>query len=304
MFDYLPYDKRQPDYQYTDLLVRLCHEGIPIMTQQEEEAKMVMGHQMRFDLRNGFPLITQRDLSGSYLKQGIGEIIGFINGARTLKQLEGFGCRWWGRWATKEKCEKRRLEVGDLGPGSYGAAFHDFPTLEGGHFNQIQHLVEQIKEMPQLATHFISPWIPQYIGRDQGKTQKVVVAPCHGWYHAMVVDGEIRAHHFQRSADTPVGLVYNFVHYALLTMMLAQVTGYKARELVYTTSYTHMFARQYTPKEIGQPDAVLTLIQRDPRPFPTVTLDPSITNIFDFRTEHVKVEDYHPHPAMSIGTPV
>lgn len=304
MIEYLPYDQRKPDWQYHNLLKRLVDEGTEVMSQQGERAKMVLGHQMRFDLRNGFPLITERDLSGPFLSQGIGEIIGFINGARTLKELESFGCHWWKRWATEEKCVKRGLASGDLGAGSYGAAFHDFPTAEGQPFNQIKHLVEQIKEEPQLRTHFLSPWIPQYIGRGVGKQQKVVVAPCHGWYHVLVVNDELRAHHFQRSTDSPVGLVYNFVHYALLTMMLAQVTGYPARELVYTTSDTHMYERQYRSKTESGSDAVTVLLSREPRPFPTVTLDPSINNIFDFRVEHVTVEDYYPHPPMTIGTPV
>ncbi len=304
LVDYLKYEERTPDRQFRLLLQRLVDEGEPVMPQQGEEAKMFVGHQMRFDLRNGFPLITERDLSGPFLEQGIGEIIGFINGARTLSELESFGCRWWSRWATEEKCTKRGLEVGDLGPGSYGAAFHAFPTSEGETFNQIKHLVEQIKEEPQLRTHFLSPWIPQYIGRGKGKQQKVVVAPCHGWYHVLVVKDELRAHHFQRSTDCPVGLVYNFVHYGLLTLMIAQVTGYAARELVYTTSDTHMYERQYKSKNEGELDAVSVLLGREPRPFPTITLDPSVDDIFAFRTEHVKIEDYHPHPAMKIGTPV
>ena len=188
------------------------------------------------------------------------------------------------------------METGDLGPGSYGAAWRSFPTAEGEPFDQISHVIEQIKEKPHLRTHIVTPFIPQYIGRGKGKQQKVVVVPCHGFLHFNINGDEMSLHHFQRSADAPVGLVFNFVHYAALLIMMAQVTGYKPKELVYTTSDTHIFNNQF--------EAVSELLSRDPKPFPIMKVNPSIKNIFDFRSEHFSIEEYDAHPKMVIRTPV
>lgn len=293
-----PFVERVPDFQYRALLDKITHIGRHVMPQQDEGATGIVGHIMRFDFANGFPLITERDLSGRYIEQGFGELFGFLNGAHMQTQLESFGCRFWKRWVTPEKCAKRGLEAGDLGPGSYGAAWRDFPMADGGSFDQITNLVEQMKELPRLRTHFVTPWIPQYIFRGAGKQQKVVVVPCHGWFHVLLYPetGELVLHHFQRSADAPVGLAFNIANYALLAMMLAQVTGYTAKELVYTISDVHIYDNQKPYVE--------ELISRDVRKFPTVTLDPSVTDLFAFRQKHVTITDYHPHGAMNIPTPV
>lgn len=296
---------KTPDTQYRTLLKRILDEGTQVFPQQEEAALMVFGHQMRFSFANGFPIITERDLLSDGVKtksifhSALGELFAFLSGARTQEQLEAFGCVWWKRWLTKEKCEKRGLTPGDMGPGSYGAAFRNFPTREGGDFDQITHLVEQIKELPHLRTHFVSPWIPQYIGRGKGKTQKVVVAPCHGWIHVIVDEKsrELSVHHFQRSADAPVGLVSNLIQYATFTLMLAQVTGYTPKELVYTISDAHIYAKQI-------PD-VKKILETEPQVFPNVEIDESVSDIFAFRWEHFRVSDYHPqNERMIIWTPV
>jgi thymidylate synthase len=290
-------DERTPDMQYHELLQRIMDDGTVVKTQMDEEAKMVFGHQMRFPLSNGFPIITERDISGKFLDQALGELFCFLNGGHTQADLEKFGCRWWKPWVSKEKTAKRGLEEGDLGPGSYGAAWRTFPTSEGKPFDQITHVVEQIKEKPHLRTHLVIPWVPQYIGRGKGKVQKVTVVPCHGFLHVIVANGEMSLHHYQRSADVPVGLVFNMVQYAALLMMLAQVTGNKPKELVYTISDAHVYDRQY--------DDVATLLSREPRIFPSIEMDPSVKDIFAFRQEHFKIGDeYDPHPPMVIGTPV
>ena len=301
LVEYKPFLERKPDRQYRELLIRIKNEGVRVMPQQEEEAIMILGHQMRFSLNNGFPMVTERDLFSipSQFKMAIAELCAFLNGARTLEEMKKFGCGWWSRWVTPEKCAKRGLKPGDLGPGSYGPAFHDFPTADGKTFNQINHLVEQIRELPQLRTHFVSPWIPQYIGRGKNKVQKVVVAPCHGWIHVAVFPntGELSLHHYQRSADSPVGLVFNLIQYAALTLMLAQVTNYQAKELVYTISDAHIFLKQM--------EDVNELLATEPRPFPTVIINPNVKNIFDFRPEDFVVRDYHPSlPRRVIWTPV
>lgn len=295
---YKPVSKRTPDSQYQDLLKKILHEGREVLPIHGEKAKMLAGAQLRYSLDNGFPLITERDLSGPLFKGALSEHIAFLNGARTQKELEDFGCKWWSRWVTKERCAIFNLPEGDLGDGSYGAAWANFPTKEGSGFNQIKHLVQQVKERPYLRTHIISPWIPQYTLQHEGLTRKVVVAPCHGWIHVLAYPEtkELTIHHFQRSGDLPVGVPFNFVQYAAFGMMLAQVIGYSFKEVVYTFSDVHIYESQY--------EKVKELIEREPRYLPTVKLDPSVSDIFAFRPEHFTLSDYDPHEKMGIPTPV
>jgi len=303
--EYLPFDKRKPDAQYRELLLRILDDGINTMPQQEEQSKMVMGHQMRFELKNGFPMITERNLldenrNKKIFHMALGELFAFLNGARTQKELESFGCRWWKPWITKEKCEKRGLKEGDLGPGSYGPAWRNFPTSEGAGFDQISHIIQQINELPRLRTHFVSPWIPQYTIRGKEKQQKVVVAPCHGWLHWFIFPetNQISLHHFQRSADVPVGLVCNLIQYGALLLMVAQVTGYKADALVYTISDAHFYNSQLN-------DVQTILEKTTAQCLPTVKIDPNVTDLFSFRQEHFTVSDYFPQlPFKRIPTPV
>jgi thymidylate synthase len=155
---------------YQKLLKEILDEGDQSKTQQEVDSiSKIAPASLHFKLSEGFPIITERKISEKMWKGAIGEIIGFINGARTQTELEKYGCNWWKSWVTEVKCKKRGLETGDLGPGSYGAAFHDFPTADGGTFNQFKEIIEQIKELPHLKTHFITPWIPQYTIRGKGK---------------------------------------------------------------------------------------------------------------------------------------
>ena len=299
-----PFSERTPDSQYQRLLKDVLTNGTRTKSQQGVDAITLIGPApMHFKLENGFPIINERNMNPktsemlpvTIWQQAIAEIFGFINGARTLEQLESFGCSWWKAWGTPEKCAKRGLAPGDLGPGSYGAAFHDFPTSEGPTFNQFKHLVEQINEEPHLRTHFISPWVPQYIGRGKGKQQKVVVAPCHGWIHVRVIDNKLTLHMFQRSADVPVGVPANMVQYAALTLALAQATNTIPYEFVHSFSDAHIY--------VDQVPAVETMLAREPRPLATVTLDPNVKDIFAFRKEHFVLSDYNPHPGIK-GIPV
>ena len=295
-----PYADRTVDTQYQTLLRRILEEGREVHPIQGGMSKMVMGHQMRFDMRNGFPLITERDMSGPFLKAALGEHIAFLNGARTQEQLESFGCKFWDRWVTKEKCETFGLPEGDLGNGSYGAAWTNFPTAEGEPFNQIEHVVKQIKERPYLRTHIISPWVPQYVIQHDDLQRSTVVAPCHGWIHVLCFPEtkELAVHHFQRSADSPVGLPFNMVQYAAFGMMLAHLTGYEMVEYVHTLSDAHIYENQF--------EKVEELLTREPRRLPTMTLQADgIEKITDFRPEHfVLGDDYEPHKKMLIPTPV
>ena len=179
---YKPYKERTPDTQYRDFLKHIMERGRDTMPIHGIKARSIVGYQIRYDLENGFPLITERDLAKT-MPGALGEHIGFLNGAHTLKDLQQYGMPaiFWDRWVTKEKCEIFGLPEGEIGSGSYGAAWTSFPTAEGEPFNQIEHVIQQIKERPYLRTHFVSPWIPQYTLQHEGLVRKLVVAPSHGW---------------------------------------------------------------------------------------------------------------------------
>lgn len=312
--------EREPDEQYTNLLRLIRSTGRTAISGMDDPSREILGHTMRFDLSNGFPVITERDLTvaandenienyksnpelrpiTSNLRQALGEIIAFINGARTQEELESYGCTvFWKPWTVGEEAErkakKRGLEVGDLGPGSYGAAFHDFPTAEGAPFNQYEALIQQIKDRPELRTHYITPFIPQYTTRAPGHEQKVMIVPCHGLQHFNVDTerGEISLVQWQRSADVPVGLPFNMVHYAALLMMVGQVTGYKPKEVVMMLSNAHI----YGPEE----KAVEELLKRPTYPFPKLVIDPDVKRLEDFRVEHFQIAEYNANSPMKMG---
>ncbi|MDQ7843838.1 MAG: thymidylate synthase [Armatimonadota bacterium] len=305
MVVYKPFEERTVDTQYRDLLQRILTSGEEVPTRQGVPALRVVGHLMRFPLDNGFPLITERDLVSrprtrpSPFHQAVAEICAFLNGAQTREELEAFGCYWWADWVTAEECAKFDLSPGDLGPGSYGAAFRRFPTAEGGVFDQVAHLVAQIKTAPHLRHHELTPWIPQYLLQGDGRRRRAVVPPCHGWIHVHVNPGtrSLILSHRQRSADAPVGLVFNLIHYGALALMLGQVTGYRPTELVYFIDDAHIYLNQI--KDVEE------LLSTSPQRLPTVRLDPTVRDLFAFRPEHFAVTDYFPQlPRRRIPTPV
>lgn len=291
---------RKPETEYRKVLQEVLDYGERVPSQQGVDAiRLIAPSPMRFKLSEGFPMITERNMNPNtserlpvtVWQQAIGEIFGFINGARTLTALEEFGCYWWKDWATVEKCKKRGLPPGDLGDGSYGAAFHDFPTLDGKPFNQFAELIEEAKENPHLRTLMISPWIPQYIGRRKGQRQRVVVAPCHGWIHLDITpDKKLTLHMFQRSADLPVGVPSNMVQYAALTMAIAHVLRVEPYEYVHSFSNAHIF--------VNQLEAVEKMLSREPRKLPKVSLVNPSDSIFDFRRENFALSEYDPHPGI------
>ena len=309
---------RKPDMQYHDLLERIRTTGRAAISGMDAGSEEILGHMMRFDLsEGGFPLITERDLTlgttpeiiASYesnpslrpvtgpVKQALGEVIGFMHGARTQAELESYGCNFWKPWTVgpdaERKAKKRGLEVGDLGPGSYGAAFHDFPDGEGG-FNQYEAMIEQIKARPELRTHIIEPFIPNLISRAPGREQKALIVPCHGMQHYNIdtFNKEISLVHWQRSADVPIGLPFNMVHYAALLMMVGQVTGYKPKELIFQISNAHIYNDSI--------ENVDELLKRQPYAFPRLHLDPSVKKLDDFRVDHFFVQDYYAHPPIKM----
>lgn len=303
MIEYLPFDQRKPDSQYSDLLKDILASGEDVTTKHGVNAKKLIGRTLRFPLKNGFPVITERDIVSPFKRsarppewqQAIGEICAFLNGAQTQAELEQFGCFWWEQWVSEEFARSRGLPPGDLGDGSYGAAFRRFPTPEGT-FDQITALLRGIRDDPANRYHEVTPWIPQLLLRPD---RKAAVPPCHGWFHVHInVDlGTLILSYRQRSADAPVGLIFNFIHAASLTMMLGQVTGYQPVELVYNLEDVHIYFNQIEEVE-------KMLKETEPRRFPTVTMDPGVTDLFEFRREHFSITDYDPFPRRRIPTPL
>lgn len=285
---YLPFVERKPDTQYRDRLMTILEKGEMVrVTAQGIGALTCFGTlpQMVFDLSNGVPLITERKIG--FWRKAIAEIIAFVNGARTLDEIASYGCGFWESYRYKNA--GLPLMPGDLGPGSYGPAFHDFP-MPGGTLNQFEQVLEQIRDYPHMRTHRITPWIPFYTAR--GPRRMVNVAPCHGELHFRVMNGELHMRMDQRSADMPIGVPSNMIQYAALLLMMCQVTGYRPGNYIHSFADAHIYENQLY--------AIRELVKRETRCFPVLHIDPTVKNLFDFRIEHFSLEEYGPHPAMKI----
>jgi thymidylate synthase len=295
MPDYLPFEQRRISTAYRDMLQAIRDTGTRVSTKQGVDALALAGCQMRFAMEHGAAVITERAIGG-FAPKAIGELCAFINGARTLEELAEFGCDWWGAWATEEKSVSRGLRPGDLGPGSYGHAFHNFTTdLDGEDdgFDQFAHLVTKLRDLPEDRTAVVSPWIPQANHRERGVKSRNTIAPCHGWVHALVLDGKLHLVHNQRSGDTPIGVPSNMVQYTALGLMLEQLTSYEFVEYVHWIQYAHIY--------VNQLEHVEQMLAREPRRLPTLRLTEAgreIRDIHDFRGEHFELADYEPHPAI------
>jgi thymidylate synthase len=283
---YKPFNERTPDTQYSDRLSQILEKGrLAEKTPQGVGAITCFGTlpKMIFDLSNGIPLITERKIG--FWRKAIAEIIAFINGARTVDQIASYGCDFW---AAYNKDAGIGLAPGDMGPGSYGPAFHDYPMPDGTGFNQFESLVEQIAKYPHMRTHRVISWIPYYTPR--GPRRKVDVAPCHGDLYVNILEGKLDMMMVQRSADMPIGVPSNMLEYAALQLMLCQVTGYPPGVFIHDFVNAHIYEDQV--------DRVRELLTRESRPFPTLRLDPDVKNLFDFRPEHFTLEDYDPQPPI------
>jgi thymidylate synthase len=300
MPSYLPFNQRNVSSEYREMLGAICERGVRVHTKQGVDALALAGVQMRFAMEQGAAVITERAIDG-FAHKAIGELCAFINGARTLDELEAFGCDWWGPWATEQKSASRGLAPGDLGPGSYGHAFRHFTTnleSEEDGFDQFGHLVRKLRDLPEDRTALVSPWIPQANHRERGVKSRNTIAPCHGWVHALVLDGKLHLVHNQRSGDTPIGVPSNMVQYTALGLMLEQLTSYELVEYVHWIQYAHIY--------VNQLDHVEEMLSREPRALPSLRLTGEgqrIDDIHDFRSEHFELADYHPHPPIH-GIPV
>ena len=254
--------------QYLNLLHRILEEGKVKTDRTGTGTKSVFGHQMRFNLEDGFPLLTTKKL---HLKSIIYELLWFLKGDTNVKYLQEHGVRIWNEWAD---------ENGDLGP-VYGHQWRSWPDHCGGTIDQIQNVIDLIKHHPDSRRMLVTAWNPADIG-------EMALPPCHCLFQFYVADGRLSLQLYQRSADTFLGVPFNIASYALLLQMMAQVTGLKAGDFIHTTGDTHLYLNH-----IEQAKLQLT---RTPRDLPQMKLNPDVKNLFDFRYEDFELLNYNPWP--------
>ena len=254
--------------QYLDLLERIVTEGHPKGDRTGTGTQSVFGHQMRFNLEDGFPLLTTKKL---HLKSIIYELLWFLKGDTNVKYLQEHGVRIWNEWAD---------ENGELGP-VYGHQWRSWPDYQGGTIDQIQNVLDQIKHTPDSRRMIVSAWNP-------AEVDQMALPPCHCLFQFYVAEGRLSLQLYQRSADTFLGVPFNIASYALLLMMMAQVTGLKPGEFVHTTGDTHLYLNH-----LEQANLQLT---RTPRPLPVMKLNPDVKDLFAFQYEDFELTDYNPWP--------
>lgn len=262
--------------QYLDLLRRILDEGVQKGDRTGTGTKSVFGHQMRFDLSEGFPLLTTKKL---HLKSIIHELLWFLNGDTNVKYLQDNGVRIWNEWAD---------ENGDLGH-VYGYQWRSWPDYNGGHIDQISEVVRQIKEQPDSRRIIVSAW-------NVADLDKMNLPPCHLLFQFYVADGRLSLQLYQRSADTFLGVPFNIASYALLLQMMAQVTGLQLGEFIHTTGDTHLYLNHLEQAELQ--------LRRTPRPLPRMVINPDVKCIFDFRYDDFKLENYDPWPHIPAAVSV
>ena len=254
--------------QYLDLMTRVINEGTLKSDRTGTGTKSVFGHQMRFDLSEGFPCITTKKL---HLRSIIHELLWFLKGDTNIKYLKENGVRIWDEWADKN---------GDLGH-VYGYQWRSWPTPDGRHIDQITQVINQIKNTPDSRRMIVSAW-------NVGEIEEMALPPCHAFFQFYVADGKLSCQLYQRSADIFLGVPFNIASYALLTMMIAQVCNLKLGEFVHTLGDAHIYSNHFEQTELQ--------LSRGPKPLPKMTINPQVKSIFDFKYEDFKLEDYDPHP--------
>lgn len=254
--------------QYLDLLNRIVTEGVQKSDRTGTGTISVFGHQMRFDLKDGFPLLTTKKL---HLKSIIYELLWFLRGDTNVKYLQEHGVRIWNEWADED---------GDLGH-IYGYQWRSWPDYNGGYIDQIAKVVDGIKNNPDSRRIIVSSW-------NVADLDNMNLPPCHLLFQFYVADGRLSLQLYQRSADTFLGVPFNIASYALLLMMMAQVTGLEPGEFVHTTGDTHIY--------LDHIEQVKLQLTREPRPLPRMVINPDVKNIFDFKYEDFQLEGYDPWP--------
>jgi thymidylate synthase len=254
--------------QYLDLMRHVMTEGVRKEDRTGTGTQSVFGYQMRFDLGEGFPLVTTKKL---HLRSIIHELLWFLKGDTNLRYLKENGVSIWDEWAD---------ENGDLGP-VYGYQWRSWPTADGRHIDQISQVVEQIKKNPDSRRIIVSAW-------NVGEIENMALPPCHAFFQFYVADGKLSCQLYQRSADIFLGVPFNIASYALLTLMVAQVTGLQPGDFVHTLGDAHLYSNHL--------EQANTQLQRDPRCLPKMRLNPDIRDLFEFAFDDFELLDYDPHP--------
>ncbi len=256
--------------QYLDLLRHIRENGTMKSDRTGTGTQSVFGCQMRFDLSEGFPLLTTKKV---HLKSIIHELLWFIAGDTNIKYLKDNGVTIWDEWAD---------ENGDLGP-VYGHQWRTWPTLYGGTIDQLSNVVNMIRNNPDSRRMIVSAW-------NVAEVEKMALPPCHSLFQFYVADGKLSCQLYQRSADVFLGVPFNIASYALLTMMIAQVCGLQPGEFVHTTGDTHIYVNHF--------EQVATQLSREPRALPKMKINPEVKSIFDFKYEDFELVDYDPYPRI------
>ena len=270
--------------QYLDLLDRILTEGVRKGDRTGTGTLSVFGHQMRFNLEEGFPLLTTKKL---HLKSIIYELLWFLRGDTNIKYLKDHGVSIWDEWADEE---------GELGP-VYGHQWRSWPDYDGGTIDQIKMVVDQIKHNPNSRRMIVSAW-------NVAEVNRMALPPCHSLFQFYVSPpsegtgevGRLSLQLYQRSADTFLGVPFNIASYALLLMMMAQVCGLRPGDFVHTTGDTHLY--------LNHLDQARLQLSREPRPLPTMRINPDVKSIFDFQYEDFQLEDYNPWPHIKADVSV
>ena len=262
--------------QYQDLLRRILDEGVVKSDRTGTGTKSVFGHQMRFDLSQGFPLVTTKKL---HLKSIIYELLWFLRGDTNVKYLQDHGVSIWDEWADED---------GNLGH-IYGYQWRSWPDYRGGHIDQIREVVEQIQHNPDSRRMIVSAW-------NVADLRTMNLPPCHLLFQFYVAEGKLSLQLYQRSADTFLGVPFNIASYALLLTMVAQVCGLQPGEFIHTTGDTHLY--------LNHLDQARLQLTREPRPLPRLVVNPDVKSLFDFRFEDFAIEGYDPWPHIKAAVSV
>ncbi|MBR7049705.1 MAG: thymidylate synthase [Prevotella sp.] len=262
--------------QYLDLLNRILTEGIQKTDRTGTGTISIFGNQMRFNLEDGFPLLTTKKL---HLKSIIYELLWFLRGDTNIKYLKEHGVSIWDEWAD---------ENGDLGP-VYGHQWRSWPDYDGGTIDQIQQAVDLIKNHPDSRRIIVSAW-------NVAEVNKMALPPCHSLFQFYVADGRLSLQLYQRSADTFLGVPFNIASYALLLMMMAQVTGLKAGDFIHTTGDTHLYLNHLEQARLQ--------LTREPKALPTMRINPDVKDLLDFQYEDFLLENYEPWPHIKAAVSV
>ncbi|MEL6589739.1 MAG: thymidylate synthase [Bacteroidota bacterium] len=255
---------------YLDLLQHVLDHGVDRGDRTGTGTRSVFGHQLRFDLQAGFPLVTTKKV---HLKSIIHELLWFLMGDSNVRYLQENGVKIWNEWAD---------ENGELGP-VYGVQWRSWPTTNGQSIDQIEKAVEMIKNKPQSRRIIVSAWNVELV-------EQMALPPCHTMFQFYVADGKLSCQLYQRSADLFLGVPFNIASYALLTMMMAQVTGLEAGDFVHTFGDAHIYHNHF--------EQVKLQLSREPRSLPSMKLNPEVKSIFDFKYEDFTLSNYDPHPRI------